>query len=193
MKTRYAGVLVSILFLGLTGAATATEPAAASRTKSALGHQDAQSIQRALHYEWVLGVELGPEMTACLDIKLGTAWPVPSSSQHEVPERLLERIQRAQEACSAYINADRLDHDKRFITAAMGREWQAQIRARRAQEDSQRIVRACMKASEQAADFKRCLTKQLPALLTELNWPQWLDSFERYRGRLPMGHTGNTG
>lgn len=182
--------LCTILCSGVVG----TSHASGSVSESDLsGRMEAQSIQRALHYEWMLGAQLDPEMTACLDIKLGATWSMPSTGSAHVSERLIERAQRAHEECSAIISAGRLAIERRFVTASLRQEFKKQLQARRAQEQTKMAVRACMRVHELPTELRRCLAQNTSIVLTELNWPLWLAIFERFRDHQPTGNTGKPG
>lgn len=188
--TRHAlAVLCVVLSAGTMAASSAAEEDSIASSPGGSGRMDAKSIQRAMHYEWMLGVELNPETTACLDTKLGASWPMPSLFSAHATERLVDRVQRAHEECGT----EQLDLDRRSVTASFRQAFKEQLRIRRAQEATKEAARSCMKAHAQPAEVKRCLKQNMPALVTESSWPAWLVIFERFRDQGITGDAGEPG
>lgn len=166
----------------LTAAVAVAEPAPPGNSGRAAGQGDAAGLQRALHYERMLGLELAPDMAVCVDARVGAAWTLPSVAATPPSERLVERAQRAHEECRGLLLPEPLDQARRQVSASFRRQFQRQIQARQAQEPTKQAVKACLHEQEASAGFKGCLAHQAPGVLTEMNWPRWLALFELFRG-----------
>jgi hypothetical protein len=142
--------------------------------------KSANILQRALHYEWMLGNALGPEMAACVEARVGDKWSLPVSVDAPPSERLVERVQRAHEYCSAALASDQLDFDRRFIVQSLRKQLKEQTTARQSLEETKVAARTCITKNEDAMQFKRCMEQSAPAVLTELTWPRWLTLFEQF-------------
>lgn len=170
------------LWTGIVSIAAASGPTSKPVNSPVSGLPDTQSIQRALHYELMLGIEMTPEITACVDARVGESWQLPTTADEKPSERFVERAQRAHEECNSLLLEKHSDVQRRYVSESFRRQFKNQILARQAHEATRQAVRGCMQQQEQSADFKRCLEQSAPGVLTELSWPRWLAIFELFLG-----------
>lgn len=175
-----AMLIGTALWVGLAPLAAASGPTSKPARSPVSGHSDTQSIQRALHYELMLGFEMTPEMTVCVDAKVGKSWRLPTTADMKPSERFVERAQRAHEECNSLLLEERSDAQRRYVSESFRRQFKSQILARQAQEATRQAVRGCIQQQDQSADFKRCLNQSSPRVLTELSWPRWVAIFELF-------------
>jgi hypothetical protein len=179
---RRPALLTSVaLWATLTAAAAMAEPARPWDGGRVSAQADASGLQRALHYERMLGLELAPDMAVCVDSRVGESWSLPTVAAMAPSERFVQRAQRAHEECSGLLLPEPLDQQRRQVSASFRRQFQRQIQARQSQEPTKQAVKDCLQHQEAPAEFQRCLAQSAPGVLTDMSWPRWLTLFELFR------------
>lgn len=145
-----------------------------------LGQDAAALLQRVLQYELILGLEVDPAVSGCLDQQFAGQWLLPADPDIDVSAAASFRLRRAHEAClqppgNAYMQP-------RLVSGAVRHTLDTHLQARRELESARQQVHGCLAASRAVPQFEACLARTLAVGPGADVRARWVSIFKRTAG-----------
>ena len=131
-------------------------------------------LLRVLQYETVLGFELEPKVSLCVDEAMGRHWFLGDDPSQVVRQSTSDKLRQLADTCPVALSSE-----KARLAAQLRALTERQLKLAQRIEKPAAVARGCITKSTSAAELKICLTSVFGKPPPESEWGHWLVLYER--------------
>jgi len=143
-------------------------------TSSTLFEANGALLLRVLQYESVLGFELNPKVSLCVDEAMGRHWILGDDPSQGVRQSTSDKLRQVADTCPVALSSE-----KARLAAQLRALTERQLKLAQRIEKPAAVARDCLTKSTSAAELRICLTSVFGKPPPESEWGHWLVLYER--------------